>query len=97
MAKTQGDFSLKRFIEDNSKGGFIFVTSYAEIEATLKPVFSLMVSFWEGDYCPSQTIITEGFFLFSTNLERSKDYRQSKNYLLCPVLKGDLYGFQFRM
>lgn len=43
MAKTQGDFSLKRFIENNQNGGFIFVTSYAEIEATLRPILSLMV------------------------------------------------------
>lgn len=42
MSKTQGDFSLKKWLEDD-KGGFIFVTSYEHIEATLRPILSLMV------------------------------------------------------
>ena len=42
MSKTQGDFSLKKWLEDG-RGGFIFVTSYADIEATLRPILSLFV------------------------------------------------------
>ncbi len=42
MAKMRGDFSLKRWIE-NARGGIIFVTSYADIEATLRPILSLFV------------------------------------------------------
>lgn len=42
LSKTQGDFSLKKWLE-NEAGGFIFITSYADIEATLRPILSLFV------------------------------------------------------
>ncbi|MFZ6007208.1 MAG: type IV secretion system DNA-binding domain-containing protein [Nitrospirota bacterium] len=40
--KTAGEFSIKKWLYDD-KGGFIFITSYADIEATLRPILSLFV------------------------------------------------------
>ena len=42
LSKTDGDFSLTKWLT-NDKGGFIFITSYSDIEATLKPILSLVV------------------------------------------------------
>ena len=42
MAKADGDFSIKRWLEDD-KGSFIFVTNYSDVKDTLKPILSLFV------------------------------------------------------
>jgi type IV conjugative transfer system coupling protein TraD len=42
MSKLDGTFSLKQWLENN-KGGFIFITSYADIKDTLRPILSLFV------------------------------------------------------
>ena len=42
LAGTLGDFSLKKWIE-TEEGGFVFITSYADIKATLRPILSLFV------------------------------------------------------
>lgn len=42
LSKTSGDFSLKKWLTDDN-GGFLFITSFSDIEATLKPILSLVV------------------------------------------------------
>lgn len=43
MAAADGVFSIKKWLDDDNKGGFIFITSYADIQDTLKPILSLFV------------------------------------------------------
>ncbi len=43
LTESKGDFSLKRWVEKDSEKGILFVTSYADIADTLRPILSLMV------------------------------------------------------
>lgn len=42
MSSADGDFSIKKWLENEEKG-FIFVTNYADIKDTLRPILSLFV------------------------------------------------------
>jgi type IV secretory pathway TraG/TraD family ATPase VirD4 len=43
LAGMEGNFSLKRWVEDPTQKGIMFVTSYADIADSLRPILSLMV------------------------------------------------------
>ncbi len=42
MAKADGDFSIRPWLEDD-KGGFIFITNHADVKSTLRPILSLFI------------------------------------------------------
>lgn len=43
MAHLQSGFSIKKWIEDKDARGFIFITNYADLRDTLKPILSLFM------------------------------------------------------
>jgi len=43
LQNVSGDFSVSSWIEDDDRKGFLFVTSYADLRDTLRPILSLLV------------------------------------------------------